>query len=148
MQGFARPYSRYGLMFMEHKEPAFGFWIPVTDRASAQYAAKMSGLPVFLLGLSFLSIGLVQIVSTGVSKFQLIGGIIALCGGFLVFSGLRIRALRFRTLPFTVGLWLVLNIVSIYISGFGLGTILPLLIGLMAACGLRGWWWLRKAETA
>jgi len=28
---------------MEHEEPPFGFWIPVKDRASATYAAKMSG---------------------------------------------------------------------------------------------------------
>lgn len=132
---------------MPHKEPAWGFWIPVTDRASAEYAAKMSGLPVFLMGLSFLAIAVLQLIYVQTPVLQIIGVLILLGSIFLIYSGLQIRKLKFMTLPISVGLWLILNILGLVTTGVGVGTVLTLLIGLMAVCGLRGWFWLKRNPT-
>lgn len=108
----------------------------------------MSGLLVFLMGLVFLMIGLTQ-AALPKNSLQIViwlAGIIF--GAFFVFSGLRIRKLKFRTLPVSLALWFVLNISQILFVGVGLGAILTLLIGLMALCGLRGWFWLRDNGCA
>ena len=38
-------------MQSKFKEPRFGFWFPIVGRESAKYAVKMSGLPIFLMGI-------------------------------------------------------------------------------------------------
>lgn len=37
---------------MKQQGAVFGFWMPVIDEESAAYAVKMSGLPLFLVGLN------------------------------------------------------------------------------------------------
>jgi len=129
---------------MEHEEPPFGFWIPVKNRASANYAAKMSGLPVFLMGLSFVFLGGLFLIENKFSAQGLYNLITVLGGLFLIFSGLQIRKLKFKTLPISVGLWLVLNIIGVLASEFSFGNIITILIGILAISGLRGWFWLRE----
>ena len=78
---------------MEHEEPPFEFWIPVKDRASATYAAKMSGFPVFLMGLSFAFLGGMQFLLTDNSVEKLNHYILILGGIFFIFSGGMQKAL-------------------------------------------------------
>jgi len=129
---------------MEHEEPPFGFWIPVKDHASANYAAKMSGLPVFLMGLSFVFLGGLFLIENKFSAQGLYNLITVLGGLFLIFSGLQIRKLKFKTLPISIAIWLGLNLLGFMVAGFGIGSILTLLIGILAISGLRGWYWLRE----
>ncbi len=129
---------------MAFKESPFGFWIPVTDKESAEYAAKMSGLPIFLLGLNFCALALVQVFVPQPALIYAAYFCFFIFGLFLIFSGLRIRKQKFGTLPVSLGLWLFLNLVGVLIIGVGIGTIITLLIGLLAVSGLRGWLWLRR----
>ena len=129
---------------MEYEEPPFGFWIPVKDRASATYAAKMSGFPVFLMGLSFGFLGGLFFIENKFSAQGLYNLITVLGGLFLIFSGLQIRKLKFQTLPISVGLWWILNIIGVLASEFSFGIIITILIGLLAISGLRAWFWLRE----
>jgi len=129
---------------MAHKDSPFGFWIPVTDRPSAEYAAKMSGLPVFLMGLSFIIMAVFQLFLSRAQPIVIISAILILGGAILMYLGLQIRNLKFGVLPFSIGIWFVLNLLGIASGGFGYSTILTLLIGILAISGLRGWLWLKR----
>ncbi|MEP3891181.1 MAG: hypothetical protein ABJN69_12035 [Hellea sp.] len=130
----------------EDVNPKWGFWIPVRNEASAHYAAKMSGLPVFMLGLSVLMFGL-QFAGL---RIWLAAGIALLTALFLLVSGLRIRSGKFGLLPISVGLWLIVMVIGVVPTSLApttaavISTILNLIIGLLALSGLRGWWWLRS----
>lgn len=124
----------------KHREPKWGFWLPVKDRASATYAAKISGLIVFLMGISHLIVGLAML--TG--EIPLFGAAIAIFGSLCTVSGIFARKLNFRSLPFTLVIWIILTIASVFVTGLGWGLLLNAILGLVAISGLRGWWWLRK----
>ena len=124
----------------KHREPKWGFWLPVKDRASATYAAKISGLIVFLMGITHLVVGLAML--TG--EIPLFGAAIAIFGALCTVSGILARKLDFRTLPLTLITWIILTIIGGSITGPNWGLLLNAIIGLVAISGLRGWWWLRK----
>ena len=130
----------------EDVNPKWGFWIPIRSEASAHYAAKMSGLPVFMLGLSVLMFGL----QFAVLRIWLAAGIALLTALFLLVSGLRIRSGKFTLLPISVGFWLIVMVLGLVQTGLAptmvavISTALNLIIGLLALSGLRGWWWLRS----
>lgn len=135
----------------KHQEPPWGFWIPVKDRASAIYAARMAGFPVFLLGLSALATALGALIG----QTWLLAAVMSALGLFFIISGLRIRAEKFGTFPITVSLWLLQMLIgiigSLSMSGDSIQitilisqAVINLLIGLMVLCGVRGWMWLRQ----
>ena len=137
---------------MSYKASLFGFWIPIKDDDSAYYAAKMSGLPVFLLGLSLYVMAFAFVTIENPILFSL-SLLLAL---FLKYSGLRIHGGNFRTLPVSVGVWLIYAVLASYYAGFhtspyitvySASTLLSFLIALLAISGLRGWWYLKKRET-
>lgn len=131
---------------MSFKEPKWGFWIAVKDYESAAYAAKMSGLPVFLLGISFLFTGIIKIAAGLPISASLYWGAMGIAGMFFIFSGLQIRKQKFQTLPLSVALWLLLTAIGLVISmrAGGVSNLVNLLISLLTISGLRGWWWLRE----
>jgi len=134
----------------KHQEPAFGFWVPVTDRPSAEYAAKMSGFPVFLVGIIFFIMAVIQFMFlVGAETIDIVINIVVLSltllfAIYLIVSGLLIRSLKFQTLPISIAIWLMLQIWGVFSLGIGVSTIFTVLLGLMAISGLRGWLWLRK----
>lgn len=133
----------------EHfKEPKWGFWIPVKDRQSATYAAKMSGFPVFLSGFSLLlQSNLVFPLRNGTKfSFLILGLGITICGLFFIISALKIRKHKFATLPVSVGLWLGFTTLSMLLVPHAL-KIMNIIIGLLCVSGLRGWWWLKQNPT-
>lgn len=138
--------TRWGNRVMAFKEPRWGFWVPVKDKESAEYAAKMSGFPVFLMGLSFTPLGLLLVFAGEQVWQKIFGGVIAACGVFFIVSGLQIRKHKFKTLPVSVSIWLLLTVIAMFLALLS-GSVpigLNLLIGLMAISGLRGWWWLTR----
>ncbi len=118
-----------------------GFWIPVRDRASAQYAVRMSGLPVFLIGVSLALSGLVLLVdpiaATG------LGWVLAALALPLVALGLLLRGGRARLAPVACLLFLGAVAIEIWLAP-SWGLVVRGLIALVAVSGLRGWWWLRQ----
>lgn len=126
---------------MAFKEPRWGFWVPVKDKESAEYASKMSGLPVFILGLNFLFSGLYLLIK----KIEILYATgVTLSGIFFLISALQIKKYKFKTLPMSVTLWLVITTVATLFMGINASTIINILIGLLAISGLRGWWWLTR----
>jgi len=130
-------------------------WTEIGDRETADYAIKMSGLPVFLLGISYLLVGAffsdtaMVDLSAGVS-LVIIG--IALRSGrgwlspiatTIVLLWALIRAAQLA--PF-VGLLLIVSPTAI---GLLVGAALQIFLLLMTISGLRGWLWTRRqnAET-
>lgn len=134
----------------QYQEPALGFWISVKNRPSAEYAAKMSGFPVFLMGIVFFISAVIQFMFlVGAETVDLVINIVVpslilLFSIYLIVSGLLIRKLKFQTLPISIAIWFILQIWGIYASGIGVSTIFTVLLGLMAISGLRGWSWLKK----
>ena len=103
---------------MAFKEPKWGFWIPVRDRQSAEYAAKMSGLLVFLMGLNFVFVGSLILNSSDEASEHIIGILMALSGILFLISGVRIRKLKFETLPVTVPLWVIITTLNIFFMNY------------------------------
>ena len=137
-----------------HEEPPFGFWIPVKDRPSAEYAAKMSGLPIFLMGIVFFIVAAIQLMFlVGAETFDIVDNIVVpsftlLFAIYLIVSGLLIRNLKFQTLPISIAIWFILQIGGVLSSGIGVSTLFTVLLGLIAISGLRGWSWLRKNQLS
>lgn len=125
---------------MERTETKWGFWIPVKDDNSARYAAKMAGLPVFLMGLSFIVPTLFHFANTR----PIVGGAYLLAMVFFVAAGLLIRKGRFGFLPVSVGLWIAVTTYAYAQSGLTMSIFLSITIGLVAMSGLRGWLWLQR----
>ena len=119
----------------------FDFWIPVHDRASATYAVRMSGLPVFLIGLSLALSGLVLLVDP-VSPMTL-GWILAALSVPLIVLGLMLRGGRASLAPVACALFLGAAAIEVWIAP-SWGLVVRGLIALVALSGLRGWWWLRQ----
>ena len=136
-----------------HEHP-FGFWISVTDKPSAEYAAKMSGFPIFLMGIVFFIMAAIQLMFlVGAETFDIVDNIVVpsftlLFAIYLIVSGLLIRNLKFQTLPISIAVWFILQIGGVLSSGIGVSTLFTVLLGLMAISGLRGWSWLRKNQLS
>jgi len=126
---------------MAEAQNRFGFWIPVHDRASAMYAVWMSGLPVFLIGLSLVLSGLVLLVDP-VSAMGL-GWVLAAAALPLIAIGLRLRAGRAWLAPVACALFLGTFAAEIWLMPTW-GLVVRGLVALIALSGLRGWWWLRR----
>ncbi len=95
----------------------FDFWIPVHDRASATYSVRMSGLPVFRIGLSLALSGLVLLVDP-VSPMTL-GWILAALSVPLIVLGLMLRGGRASLAPMACALFLGAAAIEVWMRRHG-----------------------------
>lgn len=119
--------------------------LAIENRAGTETAVKMAGLPAFLMGLSMLifaglqGLGLIETRLSGVWTVA-----VCLFGGLLlIWLGLGLRKGRAPFAPVAFGVTAV-AFVGLAITQ-PIGTlILPGVLLIMAANGLRGWLWLRQ----
>ncbi|HEX8045236.1 hypothetical protein, partial [Rhizobium sp.] len=86
------------------KEDQRWYWIRISDHKSATYAARMSGLPIFLAGLSTTALAL----ANGSWDNGPITPLLTIAFGlFIAAVGWRIRAGAFRVIPIIMPLYLI-----------------------------------------
>ncbi len=137
---------------MKQQGAVFGFWMPVIDEESAAYAVKMSGLPLFLVGLN--TFALVAVIDQHWA--QVIAAVFAVLFVSLAF---RIRAACTAWAPIAAFLsvtFFLLQVMWRFLTVIVLGfhwqvmlaeaarLIVPTLAVILAMGGLRGWKWLRR----
>jgi hypothetical protein len=146
-------------MVGDNERSTSSFWIKISDRESATYAAKMSGMPIFLFGIAAVASTLSDFAQSQGRLYLIAIGAIGL---FCITSGLRIRKGRFGLIIFVIPLYLImLGITAVGYMGYMIQSyrsypdvitslfrlaemIVPSLLGIFALAGLRGWWWLRR----
>ena len=126
---------------MAEPDNRLGFWVPIRDQESALYAIRMTGLPVFLIGVTLLFSGVLSLVDPvrpALWAYVLLGFALV----FLV-AGLALRAGQTWLAPLAAGIVvLVVMLEAIFLPSYAL--VLRGLIALMAFSGFRGWLWLRR----
>ena len=123
----------------------FGFWIDVTDAATAREAVRMAGLPVLLIGASF---GLSALSGVMAPDPQyLSAAALATAAAVLVVIAFAIRAGRAALVPVAVTFCTVVLVARIALLPTALA-IVPILALLLCISGLRGWLWLRRHPDA
>ena len=156
-----------------HNSDSWGIPFSIKDDATARYAVKLSGLPVFLLGLTYGLIGLVMVVGllTGMvslaedpvarmpmairnwletnqmdpfAALKWFFGIYCVLGILLVWWGLKIRNGAMLIVPFAALTYLVWTGITLFFSIHWIQWLMPIPWIILSLNGLRGWWWLRK----
>ncbi len=156
-----------------HHSDRWGIPIVIRDETAARYAAKLSGLPVFLLGLTYGLIGLVVMggLMTGtvtpaedpvsqmpdgirdwllaqkIDPFEALKwffGVYFVLGALLVWWGLKIRAGAIAIIPLAALVYLVWTGITVFYSAHWVQWIMPIPWVILSISGLRGWWWLRR----
>lgn len=144
----------------EENQP-IGFWVFIRDTESAAYAAKMSGLPLFLTGLGLLGLVLAEIIAQDQHNPRVYS--LLLAASLFVGAGLAIRMRVFDIVPIATTLFLIACAIRIVVaallimeapgghtayvlaSAVDLMWALPsILCALMMISGLRGWNYLRR----
>lgn len=136
---------------MKDDRRPWGFWFPIKDAEDALYAAKLTGLPVFLAGLwsaaaSFASLTL---------RPGWTSATILVVGCVFIIAGLQIRKGRLQLVPVLVPLYILLvglNVILVFKAFAAINVtlaptfnmLIPVLTGILSLNGLRGWWWLRQ----
>ncbi len=142
----------------QHAE-GWGWWVKVKDVDSANYAIRMSGLPIFLMGLGFLIASLFIVITwsqieftSALQKIFLMAMLpISLC---LTASGIMLRKNFNKIAPIAAGLYIPYILGNLFFVApspdIGENTMLVInvlfttLMALLSLGGLRGWLWLRK----
>ena len=128
-------------------------WTKIRDRETADYAIRMSGLPVFLLGTSYLLVGAffsdTALVDLTAGASLIIIGIALRSGrGWLSPIATTIAVLwtliRAAQIAPVFGLLLLMSPTAI---GLLVGAALQLILLLMTIAGLRGWLWSRRQSA-
>jgi len=156
-----------------HHADKWGIPFVIKDEATARYAVKMSGLPVFLLGLTYGIIGLAMVIglSTGMvtaaedpvsrmpegvrnwlltnemdpfSALKWLFGIYFVLGALLVWWGLKIRGGAFKIVPLAALVYLVWTAITVFFSIHWVQWVMPIPWVILSIVGLRGWLWIRK----
>ncbi|PVA09483.1 hypothetical protein DC366_13940 [Pelagivirga sediminicola] len=126
---------------MAERTNRWGFWARIDDRTSAMDAVRMSGLPVFLIGLTLMISGAVILMDpVGASGNG--WSLLALSVPFVAL-GLALRGGAAALAPLASAVFIVMVAIEAWLAP-SWGLLVRLLIGLVAISGLRGWWWLRK----
>ena len=135
-----------------------GWWQSINDEASALEAVKMSGLPVFLWGISWFVMGLVVIL--GLAPVGKLTGPAALFGfsviGFglvLIVLGLKLRKGQAKLAPIAGAIFIIGTVISSILGFMDPKAVLPILLSslfisglvmLLSIGGFRGWSWLKR----
>lgn len=134
----------------KHHSDQWGIPFVIRDEATARYAVKLSGLPVFLLGLTYGIIGLC--VVTGLIRINaetpehirwLMWGYFPI-GLALIWAGLNIRKKSSWIVPVAAVIYLIWTAVSVYYAIHWIQWLVPIPWVILSIVGLRGWWWLRR----
>lgn len=133
-----------------HHSDHWGIPFVIRDAATARYAVKLSGLPVFLLGLTYGVIGIC--VVTGLIRINeqtpehikwLMWGYFPI-GLALIWAGLNIRKKSSWIVPVAACIYLIWTGVSVYYAIHWIQWLVPIPWVILSIVGLRGWWWLRR----
>jgi len=156
-----------------HHSDQWGIPFNIKNEGTARYAVKLSGLPVFLLGLTYGIIGLAMLIglSSGmvtaaedpVSKLpaalrswlegrnidpfgalKWFFGVYFVLGSLLVWWGLKIRNGSIGIVPLAAFVYLVWTGITVFLSIHWVQWVMPIPWVVLSIVGLRGWWWLRK----
>ena len=156
-----------------HSSDKWGIPFVIRDEQTARYAVKLSGLPVFLLGLTYGIIGLVMLLglSTGMvtaaedpaarmpealrkaleardinpfGALKWFFGLYFVLGSLLVWWGLKIRGGAFSVVPLAACVYLIWTGITVFFSIHWVQWVMPIPWVILSIVGLRGWLWLRK----
>lgn len=156
-----------------HHSDSWGIPFKIRNAATARYAMKLSGLPVFLLGLTYGLIGLSMIIGLmsgwvslsedpvskmpeGIRDFLLsreidpfaalkwFFGVYCVLGILLIFWGLKIRNGAQNIVPLAALVYLIWTGITVFYSIHWVQWLMPIPWIILSIAGLRGWWWLRK----
>ena len=122
----------------ENTPQPYGFWVIIRNREDAIYAAKLTGLPAFLMGASSL-VASVRYVLLGALE----GYVLVLLAACLIGLGVAVRQGRFALVPVVAGIGLI-NALTNMAFGNPAVAIFNLFILVVIASGVRGWLWLRN----
>jgi hypothetical protein len=143
---------------MEQKSSTlFGYWLFITDADSASAAAKMSGLPILVFGLSLMIVSTHEIAeSTG--SLNAVNLIIGILGLLLCRCAFRIRSGHHAWLPFVLFPMLGIMAANTLLATNTIGVdatptkwmsqAVGVLLIILALSGLRGWLWKRRNRVA
>ena len=139
----------------------YGFWVRIRDRESAAYAARMSGLPVFIAGIAQVFAGLFDAtLDSGEKIVTLVVAVSFTCAGIAIRRGVLVLVPIVSVVMLLVVVFgLAVLAIEIFnrfqwdipdqslTASFTWRSIIPVLILLMMISGLRGWWRLRKERN-
>lgn len=132
-------------------------WPNITRVQQAQLAVRMSGLPVFLVGVSYCLQGILS--PYGMFAWNILGGLALVCLGFLIRAGVVAVApwAAALVLILLANWWITLAQVTPIVffalftpigwAIFAFQICVTIILTLFALSGLRGWWWLRRNRT-
>lgn len=156
-----------------HNSDNWGIPFSIKDADTARYAVKLSGLPVFLLGLTYgligffmtlgLMTGMVSLAEDPVSRMpafirdwlvandlnpfaalKWFFGLYCVLGILLVWWGLKIRRGEIAIVPLAALVYLIWTGITMFFSVHWIQLLMPIPWIILSILGLRGWWWLRK----
>ncbi|NJM82805.1 MAG: hypothetical protein HC844_10150 [Tabrizicola sp.] len=125
----------------------FGYWIDVTDRASAHEAVRMAGLPMVLIGFNF-AVAAITLMTDAPSEGDLtVPLVLAASSILLVTAGFLLRGGRSYLVPFAsvVTLPLLTLLIAFLPTYYAL---IPIFALLLSISGIRGWLWLRRERAS
>ena len=133
-----------------HSSDHWGFIFKIDNADKARQAMKMSGLPIFLLGLSTGFTGLLVLLGI----YGVKGDAVDIMRGFvwaqfpiglaLIYCGLKIRNVSTLLVPVAAILYTVITLWALTYTIHWSQWIVQILFIILALNGLRGWWWLRQ----
>lgn len=159
-----------------HNSDLWGIPLSIKNEVTARYAVKLSGLPVFLLGLTYGLIGLLMtiglltggvtlaedpvsrmpagirdwLLSQNIDPFSALKwffGVYGVLGILLVWWGLKIRAGSIGIVPFAAFIYLVWTGITLLYSIHWIQWLMPIPWIILSINGLRGWRWLNKTRS-
>ena len=127
-------------------ENRWGFWIEVKDRASAENAVRMAGLPVLLIGASFFMPALLLLTTPNAVGVPTRAIALGASGIVIIVIAFLIRGGRAALVPVATAIAVPVLLFEISLRPT-LFTAVPFMALLLSISGLRGWLWLhRNAE--
>lgn len=131
-------------------------WSSIRSKEDATHAIRMSGLPIFLIGLLLPLFGLLSGLGENAIWTMAFGVTLIACGLFLR-KGRPNIVVPLANILLTV--WLILALFGIlsdfsqfqhanvaFVAMHLAQTIVPFICLALSLSGLRGWWWFRQNE--
>jgi len=132
-----------------HHSNRLGIGMPIRSEVDAREAVKMSGLPLFILGLMFFLLPLFVFLMSLTSGMDFSNHITQLnlilmaIGLVLIVVSIKMRGGAIKPAPIAAMAYILGWAIAIY-TWRVVPSILALLLVGLSIDGLRGWWWLRR----
>lgn len=133
----------------------YGYWTPVHDQASAEYAVRMSGLPVLVMAVNPAIAALIMAVQPDPNPPRIV--LSSLLAVMLVLLAFRVRMGRAGWLPLVLAVF-TLFLAARAFAAFAvwdhaggelvngtmvvIGWVIPLICTVLVFGGVRGWRWM------